>query len=44
VLNSLPKSALAPVFIVWLGNNIKTIVVAAVSVAVVMKVHYFISL
>lgn len=34
VLNSLPKSALAPVFIVWLGNNYKTIIVAAVSVAV----------
>ena len=34
LLNSLPKSALAPVLIVWLGNNIKTIVVAAVSVAV----------
>lgn len=34
VLNSLPKSALAPVFIVWLGNNVKTIIVAAVSVAV----------
>lgn len=34
VLNSLPKSALAPVFIVWLGNNIKTIIVAAVSVAI----------
>jgi NitT/TauT family transport system permease protein len=34
VLNSLPKSALAPVFIVWLGNNIKTIIVAAISVAV----------
>lgn len=34
VLNSLPKTALAPVFIVWLGNNIKTIIVAAVSVAV----------
>jgi ABC-type nitrate/sulfonate/bicarbonate transport system, permease component len=34
VLNSLPKSALAPVFIVWLGNNKKTIIVAAVSVAV----------
>lgn len=34
VLNSLPKSALAPVFIVWLGNNMKTIIVAAVSVAV----------
>jgi len=34
ILNSLPKSALAPVFIVWLGNNTKTIIVAAVSVAV----------
>ncbi|MFU0828694.1 MAG: ABC transmembrane type-1 domain-containing protein [Lachnoclostridium sp.] len=34
VLNSLPKTALAPVFIVWLGNNVKTIIVAAVSVAV----------
>jgi NitT/TauT family transport system permease protein len=34
VLNSLPKSALAPVFIVWLGNNIRTVIVAAVSVAV----------
>ena len=34
VLNSLPKSALAPLLIVWLGNNVKTIIVAAVSVAV----------
>jgi len=34
VLNSLPKSALAPLFIVWLGNNMKTIITAAVSVAV----------
>lgn len=34
MLNSLPKSALAPILIVWLGNNIKTIIVAAVSVAV----------
>lgn len=34
LLNSLPKSALAPLLIVWLGNNFKTIVVAAVSVAV----------
>ena len=34
ILNSLPKSALAPILIVWLGNNMKTIVVAAVSVAV----------
>ena len=34
LLNSLPKSALAPLLIVWLGNNMRTIVVAAVSVAV----------
>lgn len=34
MLNSLPKSALAPVLIVWLGNNIRTIITAAVSVAV----------
>ncbi len=34
MLNSLPKSALAPILIVWLGNHVHTIVVAAVSVAV----------
>lgn len=34
MLNSLPKSALAPLLIVWLGNGTKTIVAAAVSVAV----------
>lgn len=34
MLNSLPKSALAPILIVWLGANMKTIVVAAISVAV----------
>ena len=34
MLNSLPKSALAPLLIVWLGNNVRTIIVAAVSVAV----------
>ena len=34
MLNSLPKSALAPVLIVWLGNNMKTIIVAAISIAV----------
>ncbi|MDO5418167.1 MAG: ABC transporter permease [Lachnospiraceae bacterium] len=33
ILNSLPKSALAPLLIVWLGNNTKTIITAAVSVA-----------
>ena len=42
MLNSLPKSALAPILIVWLGNNIKTIIVAAISVAVfgcIMTIH-----
>ena len=34
VLNSLPKSALAPLFIVWLGTGAKTIIVAGISVAV----------
>ncbi|MCM1467404.1 MAG: ABC transporter permease [Alistipes sp.] len=33
-LNSLPKSALAPVLIVWLGTGYKTIIVTAVSVSV----------
>ncbi len=34
ILNSLPKTALAPVLIVWLGNNPRTIVITAISVAV----------
>ena len=34
ILNSLPKSALAPILIVWLGSNVRTIIVAAISVAV----------
>lgn len=34
VLNSLPKSALAPLLIVWLGANMRTIVIAGISVAV----------
>ena len=33
VLNSLPKSALAPLFIVWLGTGMSTIIVAGISVA-----------
>lgn len=33
VLNSLPKSALAPLFIVWLGTGSTTIIVAGISVA-----------
>ena len=34
VLNSLPKSALAPLLIVWLGTGTGTIIVAGISVAV----------
>ena len=34
VLNSLPKSALAPLLIVWLGANIRTIIVSGISVAI----------
>lgn len=34
VLNSLPKSALAPLLIVWLGTGIDTIIVAGMSVAI----------
>lgn len=33
-LNSLPKSALAPLLIVWLGSNTRTIIVAGMSVAI----------
>lgn len=34
ILNSLPKSALAPLIIVWLGTGSKTIIVAGSSVAI----------
>lgn len=34
MLNSLPKSALAPVLIVWLGNNIKTVIVTGILLAI----------
>lgn len=34
VLNSLPKSALAPLLIVWLGANVRTIILAGMSVAI----------
>lgn len=33
ILNALPKSALAPLFIVWIGTGTKTIVTAGISVA-----------
>lgn len=41
VLNSLPKSALAPLFIVWLGTGTRTIIVAGMSVAIFGSVISF---
>lgn len=34
VLNAIPKSALAPLLLVWLGTGMKTIIIAGISVAV----------
>lgn len=34
VLNSIPKSALAPLFIVWFGANKKTIIITGVTLAI----------
>ncbi len=34
VLNSLPKSALAPLIIVWLGTGMKTIIICGISVGI----------
>ena len=34
MLNSMPKTAMAPILNVWLGANMRTIIVAAISVAV----------
>ncbi|MCT4686561.1 ABC transporter permease [Vallitalea sp.] len=38
VFNSLPKTALAPIFIVWLGHNKKSIIVTALTVAIVVTI------
>ena len=34
IFNSLPKSALAPLIIVWLGTGVRTIIIAGMSVAI----------
>ena len=38
VFNSLPKTALAPIIIVWLGNNPRAVVVTALLISVVVTV------
>lgn len=43
VLNSLPKSALAPLLIVWLGTGTTTIIVAGISVALFGSIISFYS-
>ena len=47
VLNALPKTALAPIIIVWVGANIKGIVVTAVLISIVVTIlsayNYFIN-
>ena len=43
LLNSLPKSALAPLFIVWLGTGFNTIIVAGISVALFGSIISFYS-
>lgn len=47
VLNALPKTALAPIIIVWVGANIKGIVVTAILISIVVTIlsayNYFIN-
>ncbi|MCL2703103.1 MAG: ABC transporter permease [Defluviitaleaceae bacterium] len=38
VLNALPKTALAPILIVWLGNNVKSIIVTALLISVIVSI------
>lgn len=48
VLNALPKTALAPILIIWVGLGIKGIVVVAISLSLVVTImsayNYFISI
>lgn len=38
VLNSLPKTALAPIIIVWLGNNMSSIIATALMTSIVVTI------
>ena len=38
VLNALPKTALAPIFIIWIGANIKGIVFVAISISLIITI------
>ena len=38
VLNALPKTALAPIFIIWAGTGVKGIVVVAISISLIITI------
>ena len=38
VLNAIPKVALGPIFIVWMGTNVKAIVAMAIAVSVIVTI------
>lgn len=38
VFNSLPKTALAPILIVWIGNNMKSIVVTSILLSIIITI------
>jgi NitT/TauT family transport system permease protein len=38
VLNSLPKTALAPILIVWIGNNVRSVIVTALLISVIVSI------
>lgn len=38
ILNSLPKTALAPILIVWVGNNMKSIIVIALLTSIIVTI------
>jgi len=38
MLNSIPKVALGPIFIVWLGTNVKAVLAMAVAISVIVTV------
>ncbi len=38
VLNSLPKTALAPIIIVWIGNNINSVIATALMTSVIVTI------
>ena len=38
ILNSLPKTALAPIIIVWVGNNIHSVIVTALMTSIIVTI------